>query len=153
MKTTEITKTIGTETEGTKKVSLRQPFIKGFAKILEVEQLILDNTDLTSEEMEQVKSYFNNQIAKKSSTSKAYEISDKGQTILEILLSYEGEWRTGKQIAEGSNGLLKSNGVSGAIRGLVSNDYVSANNDSPKKYMITQKGVDYMNDTEGQEEE
>jgi predicted transcriptional regulator len=143
----------GTEVKENKKVSLRQPFIKGFAKIMEIEEIILENTDLTSEELENIKAYFNNQIAKKSSTSKAYEISDKGQTILEILLSYEGEWRTGKQIAEGSNGLLKSNGVSGAIRGLVSNDYVMANSDSPKKYQITQKGIDYMNDTEGQEEE
>ena len=51
---------------------------------------------------------------------------------------------TGKEIAESSQGTLKANGVSGSIRGLVANGLVEATNDSPKKYKITQQGIDLL---------
>ncbi len=134
----------------TKKVSYRQDFLKGFAMIVDNKEEVIKATGLSEEQMTKMITYFDTQINKTKtvSTKGDYKPTEKAETILEVLVAFEGEWKTGKEIAEGSNGLLKSNGVSGSIRGLVSNGYVEATNESPKKYKITQKGVDFMNDHE-----
>ena len=143
----EVVETVGAVEVKTKKPSLRQDFIKGFKAIREQKELVMEATKLTSKEFDKMVEYFETQIDKNSKKSKTdkYVPSDKGETILDILLAYEGIYKTGKEIAENSKGLLKANGVSGAIRGLINANYVEATQDTPKKYTITQLGVDYMN--------
>ena len=76
--------------------------------------------------------------------SAIYKPNEKGMLILEVLISDDTKYFTGKEIAESSQGTLKANGVSGSIRGLVANGLVEATNDSPKKYKITQQGIDLL---------
>ena len=93
--------------------------------------------------------YFETQINKTKTVSKGeYKPTEKASAILDVLIAFEGEYKTGKEIAEASQGILKANGVSGSIRGLVTNGFVEATNDSPKKYKITQKGIDFLNSEE-----
>lgn len=135
--------------EGTKKVSYRQDFIKVCSTLIDNKDLLQGTLSIEEELLNKFEIYFNEQINKTKTVSKGeYKPTEKAMTILEILFSYEGLQKTGKEIAEGSNGLLKANGVSGSIRGLVSNGFVNATDDKPKKYEITQKGIDYMNQQE-----
>ena len=129
----------------TKKVSYRQDFIK-------VRSLLIDNKDLVTgtlgielEDFDKFETYFNTQINKTKTVVKGeYKPTEKGMLILEVLISDDTKYFTGKEIAESSQGTLKANGVSGSIRGLVANGLVEATNDSPKKYKITQQGIDLL---------
>ena len=115
--------------EKVKKVSLRQDFLKGFSTIVSKKEEIIEVTGMELEQFDKMVEYFETQINKTKTVSK-------------------GEYKTGKEIAEASQGILKANGVSGSIRGLVTNGFVEATNDSPKKYKITQKGIDFLNSEE-----
>lgn len=135
------------ETKTVKKVSLRQNFLKGFSVVAEHKTQVMEITGLSEDDFNTMVEYFNTQINKTKTVKKGeYVPTEKAQLILDVLIAYEGEYKTGKEIAEMSNGELKSNGVSGSIRGLVSNGFVEATNDSPKKYKITEMGVNYMNE-------
>lgn len=138
------------EEVSTKKVSLRQDFLKTFQVIASNKEEVCGSIGLDVAEFDKMVEYFNTQINKTKTVSKDgnYKPTEKAQAILDVLVAFEGEYKTGKEIAEASQGLLKANGVSGSIRGLVSNGFVEATNDSPKKYKITQRGVDFLNDEE-----
>ena len=145
---TEVTTTVVTE-NSTKKSSLRQDFLKAFTKIQENKDTVCKSIEMDTTEFDKMCEYFDTQINKSKTVKKGkYVPTDKAHTILDILLAYEGIYKTGKEIAENSNGLLKANGVSGSIRGLVTNELVEATNESPKKYIITQKGIDLLNTEE-----
>lgn len=132
-----------------KKVSLRQNFLKGFSIIADNKEEVIKVTGIEVEEFDKMVEYFNTQINKTKTVKKGeYMPTDKAKLILDVLVAYEGEQKTGKEISELSNGELKANGVSGSIRGLVANGFVDASNDSPKKYSITQIGIDYINASE-----
>lgn len=135
--------------EKVKKVSLRQDFLKGFSTIVSKKEEIIEVTGMELEQFDKMVEYFETQINKTKTVSKGeYKPTEKASAILDILIAFEGEYKTGKEIAEASQGILKANGVSGSIRGLVTNGFVEATNDSPKKYKITQKGIDFLNDEE-----
>lgn len=135
--------------EKAKKVSLRQDFLKGFSTIVDKKTEVMEVVGMDSESFDKMVEYFETQINKTKTVSKGeYKPTEKALTILEVLISYEGDFKTGKEIAEGSQGQLKPNGVSGSIRSLVANGLVEATNDSPKKYKITQAGIDFLNNQE-----
>lgn len=132
-----------------KKVSLRQDFLKGFSTIVDKKEEIIEVTGMEVEQFNKMVEYFETQINKTKTVSKGeYKPTEKASAILDVLIAFEGDYKTGKEIAEASQGILKANGVSGSIRGLVSNGFVEATNDSPKKYKITQKGIDFLNNEE-----
>lgn len=134
----------------TKKVSLRQDFLKGFQTIADNKEVVCQSIGMDVVAFDTMVEYFNTQINKTKTVEKGgnYKPTEKASAILDVLIAFEGEYKTGKEIAEASQGLLKANGVSGSIRGLVSNGFVEATNDSPKKYKITQIGVNYLNEDE-----
>lgn len=133
----------------TKKVSLRQDFLKGFSTIVDKKEEVCELVGMEMTDFDKMVEYFNTQINKSKTVVKGeYKPTEKASLILDILIAFEGEFKTGKEIAEGSQGQLKANGVSGSIRGLVSNGFVEATMDSPKKYKITQVGIDFLNDEE-----
>lgn len=145
----EIVEMATTSEETTKKVSLRQDFLKGFSTIADNKEVVCQSIGMEMTDFDKMVQYFNEQINKTKSVEKgAYKPTEKASLILDILIAFEGEFKTGKEIAEGSQGQLKANGVSGSIRGLVSNGFVEATMDSPKKYKITQIGIDFLNDEE-----
>ena len=132
-----------------KKVSLRQDFLKGFSTIVDKKEEIIEVTGMEVEQFNKMVEYFETQINKTKTVSKGeYKPTEKASAILDVLIAFEGEYKSGKEIAEASQGILKANGVSGSIRGLVINGFVEATNDSPKKYKITQKGIDFLNNEE-----
>lgn len=138
------------EEVSTKKVSLRQDFLKGFQVIASNKDVVCQSIGMKMTDFDKMVEYFETQINKTKTVSKEgnYKPTEKAMTILDVLVAFEGEFKTGKEIAEGSQGILKANGVSGSIRGLVSNGFVEATNDSPKKYKITQKGINFLNEDE-----
>lgn len=129
----------------TKKVSYRQDFIRMCSTIIENEDMVIGSLGLDIEEFNKFKAYFDTQINKTKTIDKGeYKPTEKAHTILEVLIAYSDDFITGKVIAENSNGELKANGVSGSIRALITNGMVEATGDSPKKYRITQKGIDLL---------
>ena len=129
----------------TKKVSYRQDFIKVCSLLIDNKDLVTGTLGIEVEDFNKFEEYFNTQINKTKTVVKGeYKPTEKGTLILEVLISDDTKYFTGKEIAESSQGTLKSNGVSGSIRGLVANGLVEATNDSPKKYKITQKGIDLL---------
>lgn len=126
------------------KKSYRQDFLKVCHTIIGHK----DNLDFISEDdMDKFITYFNEQINKAKSTTSTgeYTPTEKGHIILEVLISDEDKFFTAKEVATGSQEQLKSNGVSGAIRGLVTNEFVEARDGGKvKEYRITQKGIDYL---------
>lgn len=129
----------------TKKVSYRQDFIRMCSTIIENEDMVIGSLGLDIEEFNKFKAYFDTQINKTKTIDKGeYKPTEKAHTILEVLIAYSDDFITGKVIAENSNGELKANGVSGSIRALITNGMVEATSDSPKKYRITQKGIDLL---------
>ena len=128
-----------------KKVSYRQDFIKVCSTLIENKDIVVNTLGLEVENFDKFIEYFDNQINKTKTVDKGeYKPTEKGVYILEVLISDDSKFFTGKEIAENSQGLLKANGVSGSIRGLISNGLVEATNDSPKKYKITQQGIDFL---------
>lgn len=133
------------EVKGTKKVSLRQDFLKVTSTIIENKEVIIKDLGIEVEDFEKFVTYFNTQINKTKTVSKGeYKPTEKGSLIMEVLISDDSKYFTGKEIAENSQGELKSNGVSGSIRGLVTNGFVEATETSPRAYKITQKGIDFL---------
>lgn len=144
------------EVAPTKKVSYRQDFLKVASSLIGTESAIIEGLGLNVEEfatmlgvsvenLANAKEYFNTQINKTKTVEKGeYKPTEKGVYILEVLISDDSKFFTGKEIAEGSQGTLKANGVSGSIRGLIANGYVESTNDTPKKYKITQQGIDFL---------
>ena len=131
--------------EKVKKVSLRQDYLKGFSTIVSKKEEIIEVTGMELEQFDKMVEYFETQINKTKTVSKGeYKPTEKGMLILEVLISDDTKFFTGKEIAESSQGTLKANGVSGSIRGLVANGLVEATNGSPKKYKITQQGIDLL---------
>ena len=129
----------------TKKVSYRQDFIKVCSLLIDNKDLVTGTLGIEVEDFNKFEEYFNTQINKTKTVVKGeYKPTEKGMLILEVLISDDTKHFTGKEIAESSQGKLKANGVSGSIRGLVANELVEATNDSPKKYKITQKGIDLL---------
>lgn len=129
----------------TKKVSYRQDFIKVCSLLIDNKDLVTGTLGIEVEDFNKFEEYFNTQINKTKTVVKGeYKPTEKGMLILEVLISDDTKYFTGKEIAESSQGTLKANGVSGSIRGLVTNGLVEATNDSPKKYKITQKGIDLL---------
>lgn len=129
----------------TKKVSYRQDFIKVCSLLIDNKDLITGTLGIEVEDFNKFEEYFNTQINKTKTVVKGeYKPTEKGMLILEVLISDDTKHFTGKEISECSQGTLKANGVSGSIRGLVTNGLVEATNDSPKKYKITQKGIDLL---------
>ena len=129
----------------TKKVSYRQDFIKVCSLLIDNKDLVTGTLGIEVEDFNKFEEYFNTQINKTKTVVKGeYKPTEKGTLILEVLISDDTKYFTGKEIAESSQGTLKANGVSGSIRGLVANGLVEATNDSPKKYKITQKGIDLL---------
>ena len=129
----------------TKKVSYRQDFIKVCSLLIDNKDLVTGTLGIEVEDFNKFEEYFNTQINKTKTVVKGeYKPTEKGMLILEVLISDDTKYFTGKEIAENSQGTLKANGVSGSIRGLVANGLVEATNDSPKKYKITQKGIDLL---------
>ena len=115
---------------------LRQDFLKGFQTIADNKEVVCQSIGMDVVAFDTMVEYFNTQINKTKTVEKGgnYKPTEKASAILDVLIAFEGEYKTGKEIAEASQGLLKANGVSGSIRGLVSNGFVEATNDSPKKY-------------------
>lgn len=145
----ELVKVVEGAEKPVKKVSLRQDFLKGFSTIVDKKEEIIEVTGMEVEQFNKMVEYFETQINKTKTVSKGeYKPTEKASAILDVLIAFEGEYKTGKEIAEASQGILKANGVSGSIRGLVTNGFVEATNDSPKKYKITQKGIDFLNSEE-----
>ena len=145
----ELVKVVEGAEKPVKKVSLRQDFLKGFSTIVDKKEEIIEVTGMEVEQFNKMVEYFETQINKTKTVSKGeYKPTEKASAILDVLIAFEGEYKTGKEIAEVSQGILKANGVSGSIRGLVTNGLVEATNDSPKKYKITQKGIDFLNSEE-----
>ena len=141
----ELVKVVEGAEKPVKKVSLRQDFLKGFSTIVDKKEEIIEVTGMEVEQFNKMVEYFETQINKTKTVSKGeYKPTEKGMLILEVLISDDTKYFTGKEIAENSQGTLKANGVSGSIRGLVANGLVEATNDSPKKYKITQKGIDLL---------
>lgn len=133
------------EVQAPKKVSYRQDFIKVCSTLIDNQDVIATTLGLDVEDFNKFVAYFNTQINKSKTVEKGeYKPTEKGIYILEVLISDDSKFFTGKEIAEGSQGLLKANGVSGSIRGLVANGLVESTNDSPKKYKITQQGIDHL---------
>lgn len=129
----------------TKKVSYRQDFIKICSLLIDNKDLVTGTLGIEVEDFNKFEEYFNTQINKTKTVVKGeYKPTEKGMLILEVLISDDTKYFTGKEIAESSQGKLKANGVSGSIRGLVTNGLVEATNDSPKKYKITQQGIDLL---------
>ena len=129
----------------TKKVSYRQDFIKVCSLLIDNKDLVTGTLGIEVEDFNKFEEYFNTQINKTKTVVKGeYKPTEKGTLILEVLISDDTKYFTGKEIAESSQGTLKANGVSGSIRGLVANGLVEATNDSPKKYKITQQGIDLL---------
>ena len=129
----------------TKKVSYRQDFIKVCSLLIDNKDLLTGTLGIEVEDFNKFEEYFNTQINKTKTVVKGeYKPTEKGTLILEVLISDDTKYFTGKEIAESSQGTLKANGVSGSIRGLVANGLVEATNDSPKKYKITQQGIDLL---------
>lgn len=134
-----------TTTTTTKKVSYRQDFIKVCSLLIDNKDLVTGTLGIEVEDFNKFEEYFNTQINKTKTVVKGeYKPTEKGMLILEVLISDDTKYFTGKEIAESSQGTLKANGVSGSIRGLVANGLVEATNDSPKKYKITQQGIDLL---------
>lgn len=134
-----------TTTTTTKKVSYRQDFIKVCSLLIDNKDLVTGTLGIEVEDFDKFEKYFNTQINKTKTVVKGeYKPTEKGMLILEVLISDDTKFFTGKEIAESSQGTLKANGVSGSIRGLVANGLVEATNDSPKKYKITQQGIDLL---------
>lgn len=132
-------------TTTTKKVSYRQDFIKVCSLLIDNKDLVTGTLGIEVEDFDKFEKYFNTQINKTKTVVKGeYKPTEKGMLILEVLISDDTKFFTGKEIAESSQGTLKANGVSGSIRGLVANGLVEATNDSPKKYKITQQGIDLL---------
>lgn len=132
-------------TTTTKKVSYRQDFIKVCSLLIDNKDLVTGTLGIEVEDFNKFEEYFNTQINKTKTVVKGeYKPTEKGMLILEVLISDDTKYFTGKEIAESSQGTLKANGVSGSIRGLVANGLVEATNDSPKKYKITQQGIDLL---------
>lgn len=132
-------------TTTTKKVSYRQDFIKVCSLLIDNKDLVTGTLGIEVEDFRKFEEYFNTQINKTKTVVKGeYKPTEKGMLILEVLISDDTKFFTGKEIAESSQGTLKANGVSGSIRGLVANGLVEATNDSPKKYKITQQGIDLL---------
>lgn len=132
-------------TTTTKKVSYRQDFIKVCSLLIDNKDLVTGTLGIEVEDFDKFEKYFNTQINKTKTVVKGeYKPTEKGMLILEVLISDDAKYFTGKEIAESSQGTLKANGVSGSIRGLVANGLVEATNDSPKKYKITQQGIDLL---------
>lgn len=132
-------------TTTTKKVSYRQDFIKVCSLLIDNKDLVTGTLGIEVEDFGKFEEYFNTQINKTKTVVKGeYKPTEKGMLILEVLISDDTKYFTGKEIAESSQGTLKANGVSGSIRGLVANGLVEATNDSPKKYKITQQGIDLL---------
>lgn len=132
-------------TTTTKKVSYRQDFIKVCSLLIDNKDLVTGTLGIEVEDFDKFEKYFNTQINKTKTVVKGeYKPTEKGMLILEVLISDDTKYFTGKEIAESSQGTLKANGVSGSIRGLVANGLVEATNDSPKKYKITQQGIDLL---------
>lgn len=129
----------------TKRVSYRQDFIKVCSLLIDNKDLVTGTLGIEVEDFNKFEEYFNTQINKTKTVVKGeYKPTEKGMLILEVLISDDTKFFTGKEIAESSQGTLKANGVSGSIRGLVANGLVEATNDSPKKYKITQQGIDLL---------
>lgn len=129
----------------TKRVSYRQDFIKVCSLLIDNKDLVTETLGIEVEDFNKFEEYFNTQINKTKTVVKGeYKPTEKGMLILEVLISDDTKFFTGKEIAESSQGTLKANGVSGSIRGLVANGLVEATNDSPKKYKITQQGIDLL---------
>ena len=129
----------------TKRVSYRQDFIKVCSLLIDNKDLVTGTLGIEVEDFRKFEEYFNTQINKTKTVVKGeYKPTEKGMLILEVLISDDTKYFTGKEIAESSQGTLKANGVSGSIRGLVANGLVEATNDSPKKYKITQQGIDLL---------
>ncbi len=129
----------------TKRVSYRQDFIKVCSLLIDNKDLVTGTLGIEVEDFNKFEEYFNTQINKTKTVVKGeYKPTEKGMLILEVLISDDTKFFTGKEIAESSQGTLKANGVSGSIRGLVTNGLVEATNDSPKKYKITQQGIDLL---------
>lgn len=129
----------------TKRVSYRQDFIKVCSLLIDNKDLVTGTLGIEVEDFNKFEEYFNTQINKTKTVVKGeYKPTEKGMLILEVLISDDTKYFTGKEIAESSQGTLKANGVSGSIRGLVTNGLVEATNDSPKKYKITQQGIDLL---------
>ena len=129
----------------TKRVSYRQDFIKVCSLLIDNKDLVTGTLGIEVEDFRKFEEYFNTQINKTKTVVKGeYKPTEKGMLILEVLISDDTKFFTGKEIAESSQGTLKANGVSGSIRGLVANGLVEATNDSPKKYKITQQGIDLL---------
>lgn len=129
----------------TKRVSYRQDFIKVCSLLIDNKDLVTGTLGIEVEDFGKFEEYFNTQINKTKTVVKGeYKPTEKGMLILEVLISDDTKYFTGKEIAESSQGTLKANGVSGSIRGLVANGLVEATNDSPKKYKITQQGIDLL---------
>lgn len=129
----------------TKRVSYRQDFIKVCSLLIDNKDLVTGTLGIEVEDFNKFEEYFNTQINKTKTVVKGeYKPTEKGMLILEVLISDDAKYFTGKEIAESSQGTLKANGVSGSIRGLVANGLVEATNDSPKKYKITQQGIDLL---------
>lgn len=129
----------------TKRVSYRQDFIKVCSLLIDNKDLVTGTLGIEVEDFNKFEEYFNTQINKTKTVVKGeYKPTEKGMLILEVLISDDTKYFTGKEIAESSQGTLKANGVSGSIRGLVANGLVEATNDSPKKYKITQQGIDLL---------
>ena len=129
----------------TKRVSYRQDFIKVCSLLIDNKDLVTGTLGIEVEDFDKFEKYFNTQINKTKTVVKGeYKPTEKGMLILEVLISDDTKYFTGKEIAESSQGTLKANGVSGSIRGLVANGLVEATNDSPKKYKITQQGIDLL---------
>ena len=132
-------------TTTTKKVSYRQDFIKVCSLLIDNKDLVTGTLGIEVEDFDKFEKYFNTQINKTKTVVKGeYKPTEKGMLILEVLISDDTKYFTGKEIAESSQGTLKANGVSGSIRGLVANGLVEATNDSHKKYKITKQGIDLL---------
>lgn len=148
MKNNQITSVEVVEVEAVasaKKVSYRQDFIKVCSNLIDNKEVLMNSFGIEEEEYNKFKEYFETQINKSKSVEKGeYKPTEKAETILNILIAFEGEYITGKAIAENSNGELKSNGVSGSIRALITNGMVESTETTPKQYKITQKGIDYL---------
>lgn len=131
-----------------KKVSLRQDFLKGMDCVLgklDLDGELRERIGLSEDELSKMKEYYLTQINKtKSIDNSTYKPTDKAKLILEVLIAFENEFIAGKTIAENSQGQLKANGVSGSIRSLITHEFVEATETTPKKYKITQKGIDFL---------